>query len=386
MVIQSTRVWIAGEFTPAQLQIESGAIERILPHGTLAPDADYGDLRIVPGFIDIHTHGGYGFDVNSADPDGLCMWRKEVTKEGVTTVLPTTLTSTKDVLMKAVQNVYEVKKASPGGEGGADLYGIHLEGPFLDEQYCGAQPPGAIVPPSVEEFEDFQKACGNLIKVVTIAPEHDRDHLFTRYASSHGTVVSVGHTSASYEEVLLAFANGASSLTHTYNAMSRFHHRENGAVGFAFRMHDQYSEVICDCLHSTPEALNIFFSCKDDSHAVMISDSLMAKGSPAGSRFLFGPNEIYLDEQGTARLADPKARGTIAGSTLSINIGLKNLVERALVPFPKALRSCTANPAALLGIGGRKGKICARFDADLAVLEDDYSVRQTYCMGVPQLP
>lgn len=378
MIIKSRRVYICGDLAAAAIETENGIITRILPYETEA-DIDFGDLRILPGFIDIHCHGAYGFDTNYADPQGLRKWTAGIVSEGVTGLLATTVTEKKEVLLKAVRNVADVVKE---GYEGARILGIHFEGPYLDMDYKGAQPPEAIVPPTIEEFKEYQEAADNLIRIITLAPEHDPDFALTRYASSHGVTVSMGHSAATYQQALMAVANGAGSITHTYNAMTPLKHRENGLVGAALRMSDLYSEIICDCNHSTPQALRIFFEAKNADKAIMISDSLMCKGFETGRKFLFGGHEIEIYPDGSAHLVKEK---NLAGSTMKMNEGLRNLVERALVPFDKAVNSCTINPASLLGMDDHIGKIQAGYDCDLAVLNDDYSVRQTFCKGKPML-
>ena len=381
MLIQSTHVWICGDFIPAEIEINDGKITEIYPINTKPADKDYGDLRIVPGFIDIHCHGAYGYDTNYAEPEGLKKWAKGIVHEGVTGFMSTTITELKPVLMKAVKNVAAVKKDFEAGRDGADILGIHFEGPYLDMKYKGAQPPEAIVPPSVDEFKEYQEAANGLIKIITLAPEHDPDYALTRYCSENGVVVSIGHSGATFQEAILAVANGAKSITHTYNGQSPFNHRANGVTGAALRLHDLYSEVICDCNHSTPEALNIFFASKGKDHGIMISDALMAKGFKPGDKFMFGGHEIEIYPDGSAHLTETKV---LAGSTMRMCDGLKNLVTRAMVPFDAALNSCTINPATLLGLNDHIGKIDAAYDADLVVLNDDYSVEETYCKGVPQ--
>ena len=377
MRIRSTRIFICGTFIPAVIETENSKITQIHPYDS-AYDADFGDLRIVPGFIDVHCHGAYGFDTNYADPAGLRKWTEGIVHEGVTAFLATTLTQSKDVLLKAVRNVRDVMDE---GYSGAEILGIHFEGPYLDLKYKGAQPPEAIVPPSVEEFREYQDACDGRIRIITLAPEHDPDFALTRYASTHGTIVSMGHSNTTFETALLAVANGASSITHTYNAMSPFSHREQGLAGTALRLSDLYSEIICDCNHSTAEALHIFFQSKSRNKAVMISDALMCKGYEPGSRFLFGGHEIEIYPDGSAHLVKEK---NLAGSTLRINEGLRNLVEKALVPFDIALNSCTINPAAMLGVDDRKGKICAGYDADIVVLDDAYEPVCVLARGIRQ--
>lgn len=382
MRIQSKKVWLNGVFLPAQIEIKEGKIEAILPYDNDKADADYGDKRIVPGFIDIHCHGAYGFDTNFAEPEGLKKWAKNITHEGITGFLATTITEKHPVLEKAVKNVADVKKDHQPGKDGADILGIHFEGPYLDMKYKGAQPPEAIVPASIEEFKQYQEAAQGWIKLITLAPEHDPDYALTKYCSSHGVAVSIGHSGATFEQASLAIANGAKSITHTYNGQSPFNHRQNGVVGAALRYHDLYSEVICDCNHSTPEALNIFFTCKGKDHGIMISDGLMCKGFKTGDKFLFGGHEIEIYPDGSAHLTE--GNKSLAGSTMKTNEGLRNLVMRADVPFDSALNSCTINPATLLGMNDHLGKLCAGYDADIVVLEDDYSVAETYCKGIAQ--
>lgn len=375
MVVQSKRVWIGNQFIPAQIEVMENKIRRIYPYGQLKTDMDYNDKRIVPGFIDIHTHGSYGYDTNDGTADGLREWMRRIPEEGVTGILPTTVTQMPDVLKNAVSNVAAVVEE---GYEGAQILGIHFEGPYLDMDYKGAQPPEAIARPALEQFREFQEAAKGLIKYITLAPEHDKDFALTRYCSSHGVVVSMGHSSVDYETALLGIANGATSMTHVYNGMTGYHHRKPGLVGTAFRVRDVYGELICDGCHSELSAINNFFQCKGRDYGIMITDSLRAKHCPPGGNYQLGGHDIEIGEDGLARL---KGTDTIAGSTLSMNRGLRLLVEEAMVPFDVALNSCTLNPARCLGIDKEKGRICAGLDADLVVLNDDYSVEMTMGRG-----
>lgn len=379
MIIQSRRIWIAGQFIPAQIIVEGDKIAAIHTYEKYTADIDYKNKRIVPGFIDIHTHGAYGFDTNDAENDikieGLRNWIKNIPGEGVTGLLPTTVTQEPAALTKALKNVASVAKEDCKG---AEILGIHLEGPFLDMRYKGAQPPEAIMKPTIKQFALYQDAAGGMIKYITLAPEHDEDFALTKYCKAAGVAVSMGHSSADYECALMGIANGATSMTHVYNGMSPFHHREPGLAGLALRAGNTYSEIIADGRHSHLAAAAVFYQAKGKDYAIMVSDSLSAKHCPPGAECRLGGNAIEAGADGLARL---KGRDTIAGSTLCMNEGLKLMVEKAMVPFDAALNSCTINPARCLGLDDRKGKLATGHDADIVVLEDDYRVCQTYCRG-----
>ena len=379
MLIQSKKIWIADQFIAAIIATENGKITDILPYGSKPVDVDYGDKRIVPGFLDIHCHGAFEFDTNDANEEGLRNWTKNIVSEGVTGFLATTITQSEEVLTKAVANVAKVME---DGYEGAEILGIHFEGPYLDMVYKGAQPEQYIVKPTVEQFERYQSAAKGHIVYLSMATETDEDFALTRYLTEHGVVVSIGHSAATYEQAVMAYAHGARSMTHVYNGMTPFNHRANGLVGAAYRIRTMYGEIICDGNHSTPAALNNYFMSKGPDYCIMISDALMAKGTPVGSKFIFGGNEIVIYPDGSAHLT---STGGLAGSTLRINQGLRILVEEAMVPFNYAINSCTINPARCIGVDDRKGAIGVGKDADLVVLDTDYSVIQTYCMGEAKL-
>ena len=248
MLIQSKKVWIADQFIPAAIEMNDGKITGVFPYGTKEADVDYGDKRIVPCFIDIHCHGAFGFDTNDANEEGLRAWTKGIVTEGTTALLATTITQSEEVLTNAVANVAKVMEE---GYEGAEILGIHFEGPYLDMVYKGAQPEQHIVKGTIEQFERYQKAAKGNIKYITMATETDDDFELTQYLADNGVVVSIGHSAATYEQAVFAWANGAKSMTHVYNGMTPFNHRKNGLVGASFRLRTMYGEVICDGNHST---------------------------------------------------------------------------------------------------------------------------------------
>lgn len=380
MMLKSKRVYIANGFREACIRIEGGRITDILPccdAYTTDSDVelyDFGNKRVLPGFIDIHTHGAYGVDTNDASEEGLKKWARCITEEGVTSFLPTASADKKEVLLRTAASVASVMKSNYEG---AEILGLHLEGPYLDSSHRGAQPSGACVSPSVDEFKEFQKAAEGNIRYISLAPEHDIGFELTKYCSTHGVTVAMGHSGADFETAVMAAANGAASVTHVYNAMSPFMHRAPGLVGAALRIKDLYGEIICDCIHNSPDAVSIFFNAKGEGRGIMVTDSLSIKKADGSKQLMFCGKKLISDKNGLAYLED----GTIAGSTLSMNEGLRNLVERCGVSVDRAIDSCTANPTRCIGAADRKGRIAYGFDADIVVLDDDYTVLRTYCKG-----
>lgn len=374
MIIQSKKVFVDDEFIPRQIEILDSKITRILPYNQEKVDKDYGNNRIVPGFIDVHCHGYGGYDTNDATEDGLKKWLKNVTSEGVCALCPTTITQSNEVLTNAVKNVAVVKKQNPEG---AEILGIHFEGPYISKEFKGAQPEQYIVKPDLQEFKQYQKDAEGLIKIITIAPEEDENNQLIKYCVETGVNVSLGHSAATYQQAQIAIQDGATCFTHTYNGMSRFNHRDNNLVGAALGS-DIFAECICDGHHSTINSLKIFFRCKG-KNGIMMSDGLMTKGLPVGTKMLFGGQEIEMRPDDTCRLT---STGNFAGSILRINNGLRILVEEVKVPFEIALSSCTSAPARYMRVDDHKGYIKENYDADIVVLDDEYNVLATYARGI----
>ena len=324
---------------------------------------------VLPGFIDEHIHGAGGSDAMDGNTKDLAIIAETVAKEGTTAFLATTMTQSKENILKAMRAVKEYREAA--GEQGARIAGVHLEGPFIAAAHKGAQPLEYVAAPDAKTFDEYNAACGNAIKIITLAPEVDGALDFIRHIVAQGTVVSIGHTGAKYAEVKAAMEAGATNVTHTYNAQSPLHHREIGVVGSALLLEDLYCELICDTIHVSVPAMQLLVKNKRADKLALITDAMRAKGLADGVSEL-GGQTVYV-KGGEARLAD----GTLAGSVLRMNRALQNMVEKVGVPFTQAVGYCTINPARTLKMENEAGSIAEGKRADFAVLNDKFDVLYT---------
>lgn len=324
---------------------------------------------VLPGFIDEHIHGAGGSDAMDGNTKDLAIIAETVAKEGTTSFLATTMTQSKENILKAMRAVKEYREAA--GEQGARIAGVHLEGPFIAAAHKGAQPLEYVAAPDAKTFDEYNAACGNAIKIITLAPETDGALDFIRHIVAQGTVVSVGHTGAKYAEVKAAMEAGATNVTHTYNAQSPLHHREIGVVGSALLLEDLYCELICDTIHVSVPAMQLLVKNKRADKLALITDAMRAKGLADGVSEL-GGQTVYV-KGGEARLAD----GTLAGSVLRMNRALQNMVEKVGVPLTQAVDYCTINPARTLKMENEAGSIAEGKRADFAVLNNKFDVLYT---------
>lgn len=324
---------------------------------------------VLPGFIDEHIHGAGGSDAMDGNTKDLAIIAETVAKEGTTSFLATTMTQSKENILKSMRAVKEYREAA--GEQGARIAGVHIEGPFIAAAHKGAQPLEYVAAPDAKTFDEYNAACGNAIKIITLAPETDGALDFIRHIVAQGTVVSIGHTGAKYAEVKAAMEAGATNVTHTYNAQSPLHHREIGVVGSALLLEDLYCELICDTIHVSVPAMQLLVKNKRADKLALITDAMRAKGLADGVSEL-GGQTVYV-KGGEARLAD----GTLAGSVLRMNRALQNMVEKVGVPLTQAVDYCTINPARTLKMENEAGSIAEGKRADFAVLNDKFDVLYT---------
>ncbi|WP_082252905.1 N-acetylglucosamine-6-phosphate deacetylase [Bacillus sp. FJAT-27251] len=328
----------------------------------------------VPGLIDIHIHGVNGADVMDATPEALDIMSTALPKEGTTSFLATTMTQSNTAIENALKNAgnYISQGQEPGK---AEILGVHLEGPFVNPKRAGAQPVQYIVDSSLDLFKKWNALANEHIKVVTIAPEQPGGLNLVKYLKENRIIASIGHSDATYEEVVKAIEAGASQVTHLFNQMRGLHHREPGVVGAVF-LHDELSaELIADGVHVRPEMVKLSFKNKGRDGLILITDSMRAKCLKNGVYDLGG--QAVTVAGGKALLDD----GTLAGSILKLGQGLKNMVEFSGCSLEDAIHMASVNPAKQLNMFERKGSISIGKDADIVILDEHLEVFMTFCRG-----
>ncbi len=352
--------------------IENGRIAYIGNEENIEPIFET-DGIVVPGFIDEHIHGAGGADAMDGTVESLQTISEFLAREGTTGFLATTMTQSPENITNALKAVKKVREK--GEYKGAEVLGVHLEGPFISPKHVGAQPLEYVATPDAELFDKYNEASGNSIKIVTLAPEVEGGLGLVKHLSNIGVVASVGHTGGKYADVVNAVAAGATNVTHTYNAQTGLHHREAGVVGAAMLLDELNCEMICDTIHVSVPAIKLVIKNKPHDKYTLITDAMRAKGMPDGKSEL-GGQEVFVNN-GEARLAD----GTLAGSVLKMNVAVKNLVEKAGVPFTDAIDFATYNPAKNIGVLNERGTIEVGKRADLTVLNSDFEVLYTLVNG-----
>ena len=310
---------------------------------------------LLPALVDIHTHGANGYDFNTADLDGMKKIMEFYVSHGVGTVLPTIMTDSDEVIFRQIKLILELAKDFP------EVKGIHLEGPFLSAEKCGAMPVEHLQKPSVDKFVEYQKVANGFIKIVTVAPELADGIAFISEVSDMGVVCSIGHTNATADVVKKALQVGAKSFTHWGNAMSQMDRQDIGALGVAM-LADSFVEVIPDGKHVSKDAIKLLVKAKGLDSVVCVTDSIMATGLTDGD-YTLGTQSVTVTE-GNAYLTGTTTR---AGSTLDAYQGLANMVEFCGLPLAKAIKLWTTNPAKLIGMDKRIGTIEIGKDADFII-------------------
>ncbi|MCI6450936.1 N-acetylglucosamine-6-phosphate deacetylase [Hungatella sp.] len=374
-LIKNASVYHNHRFEALDLLLEDGRISRMGGcEGERCDEViDAGGKRVVPGFIDIHTHGAVGVDVNGADADGFEKICRFFASQGTTSWLCSVLTDTKEQTMHAIQ-MYKAWKNTE--HHGANLMGIHLEGPFLCPAYKGAMPEHLLKKPDMELLKEYQEAAEGEVRYITVSPEVEGIVDFIPYIKSLGIQVAIGHSGADYDTARRAIQNGALGATHTGNAMKLLHQHFPAIWGAVLEDDEVYCEMICDGRHLHPGTVRFIIKIKGLDRVIAVTDSIMAAGLPDGN-YKLGVNDVVVVD-GDAKLVSD---GTRAGSTLTTGKALKNLLEFTGRSLTDILPMLTENPARLIGVYDRVGSIEPGKDADLVFLDEDCSVVRTFVKG-----
>ena len=335
------------------IRIENGKISEISENCYDGFDCE--GLLVLPGLIDIHSHGFYGMDTMDATLNDIAC---KLATKGTTSWLPTTMTASFDDLKKVTESSLK--------SSGCNILGFHLEGPFISTEYKGAQNEKHIRVADFDELKSYKN-----VRMITVAPEIDDNMNFVENASKAGYIVSLGHTAADYETACEAFDKGASCVTHLYNAMPSFHHRDTGVIGATF-MKNQYAQIICDGLHVSQSAVLTAYKMLGAEKMILISDSIRPAGLTDG-KYESGGLSVTL-KNGECRLEN----GNLAGSVASLLDCVKKAIEFG-VPFYDAVRMASQTPAELLNIN--KGVVDVGYDADLIITDKSLNLKHVFIGG-----
>ena len=339
---------------------------------------DFGDAVLAPGFVDTHIHGGSGHDVMEDDPAALSAFEHSLIAHGVCSYFPTTVTAPLDRTLAALERLGKAIEGAPlGNEGRARPLGIHLEGPFISHARRGVHPSELLLPPSVPMFERFWQAAGGHIGVMTIAPELDGASEVIAEASRRGVCVSLGHSDADLAAARRGVAAGARHATHTFNAMRPLGHRDPGILGEVLTNSRVTADIIADGIHLDPAVVELFLRCKGLEAAVLITDAIAATGMPDG-RYRLGSLEVEV------KAGRCLFEGKLAGSVLTMDRAVRNVMEFAGWDLRQAVRAAALNPARVTGFASKKGSIAPGMDADMVVLSAAGHVLKTIVHGVVQ--
>ena len=372
--IVNGQVYLDRSFRPATLCMEQGKL-LVLEAGCPTEDGvvfDAAGLRVVPGFIDTHTHGAVGVDVNGATAEDLEKISCFMASKGTTAWQCSILTDTQEQTEWCIQ---QFKRHETMEQNGADLVGIHLEGPFLAKEYKGAMPEHLLKKNDIPLVRHYQELAGGKINYITISPELEGVQDMIPTLRELGIVVGIGHSGATYDQAMSAIALGATVGTHVGNAMRLFHQHEPAIFG-AIMESDAYCETICDGRHLVPGSVRMYCKAKGLDRIVAITDSIMAAGLPDGDYHL-GVNEVVV-ENGDAKL---KSNGTRAGSTLTQDVALRNMLKWLPYSLEEILPTLSENPAKEMGLWARKGSIETGKDADLVLLDGEANVVHVFARG-----
>jgi len=374
IVLRGTLVTPREMISRGRVVVEGGKITEVGPDDGSHDGRvyDFGDSLVAPGLIDVHIHGGGGHDVMDASQGSIEGLSGFLAEGGVTGFLAATYTASQEATLDAVG---AVRGASGRGTGGAEVLGIHLEGPYISRERRGAQQEEHIREPSIEELGEVFEAAGGLVKVVTLAPEREGALEAVRWLGARGVVPSAGHTDATFDETEEAVDAGLRHAAHLFNAMRPIHHREPGAAGAALTDGRVSVELIADGAHVHPSMLRLAATVKGAGRTVLVSDAIKPAGLPEGE-YNLGDQKVIVKE-GRCLLDS----GVLAGSCIRLCEAVRNMAGPAGLPVTEAVEMASSSPARVLGLSDRKGRLVPGMDADITVMGWGFDVLLTMVGG-----
>jgi N-acetylglucosamine-6-phosphate deacetylase len=364
------------------ITIEDGRIRRIESlssgeHAHIAVTHDFPEATLVPAYVDIHIHGCAGHDVMEATPETLRVIGAYLASRGVGAYFPTTVTSSKDETMRSLAGLAaEIGQNSDAGNHGATPLGIHLEGPFLSHMKRGVHSDALLEAPSIALFDRFWQAAEGKICLMTIAPELQGAEELIAHATALGVRCSMGHSDANVCEAEAGFAAGARSATHTFNAMRMIDHRDPGLAAYVLDKRSLFAEIICDGIHVDPLMVRLYVKAKDEDRIILVTDGISATGMPDGT-YMLGDMEVEV------RDGRCTSNGTLAGSVLTLDCGVQNLMAFTGASLKTAIAAASYNPSRLMGISDNWGSLDIGRIANITVLSPSAEVIETFLAGRP---
>jgi N-acetylglucosamine-6-phosphate deacetylase len=366
-VLTAERLWDGrGLLDRPMMEIEEGRIASVSSRAAReAPGAarvlDFPGATLAPSFFDVHIHGAKGHDIMEATPEALDAIGSFLAAHGTGSFLATTVTAPLDATLRSLSGLAKLL-ARPAVQGKARPIGIHLEGPFLSHAKRGVQPPEHLLKPDIATFDRMFEAAEGHVRLMTIAPELPGAVELAKHAIGRGVRISMGHSDATAAETRAAIAAGATSATHTFNAMRPLDHREPGILGTVLTSDELYAEMICDGIHTAPEMVKLWWRAKGPERAILVTDAISATGMPDGEYQLGG----FAVQVANGRAM---ARGVLAGSVLTLDRALENFMAFTGAPLEQALRLATVNPAAMTGLGEQAGSVAVGMPASLVAVD-----------------